>query len=345
MSFSGWIIGALAVLVAAYWTPALIKNRNEVIETPVEDRFSTDLKLVPLAKEQPGLVVRGEVGRNQPRILPHVAVCGPERRVQAVEAESIGGFSMADLQRISGEFVSSTSRQMAKLRASRAARVAKENAAGKRRFAVFAVALTLLVAFVVAATFSTFSWWFLLVPAAVMGAVLAEGRLAYRRSIEKARAETELLKQLREERRLEQSRYNRLRSSVEQRIAATAPASESVAPSASSVQESVDEEQVAAAAEPAEWTPRELPAPAYARAAKAPRRRVVVDPSVLENNGEGVASAESSEENRSETQTVSPLRPVVAKPRSLDAMTSEEAAEMAETAFDLEDILEFRRAQ
>ena len=345
MSFSGWIIGALAVLVAAYWTPALIKNRNEVIETPVEDRFSTDLKLVPLAKEQPGLVVRGEVGRNQPRILPHVAVCGPERRVQAVGAESIGGFSMADSQRISGEFVSSTSRQMAKLRASRAARVAKENAAGKRRFAIFGVALTLLVAFVVAATFSTFSWWFLLVPAAVMGAVLAEGRLAYRRSIDKARGEAELLKQLREQRRLEQSRYNRLRSSVEQRIAASAPVTESVTPSATSVSESIDEEQVEAAAEPAEWTPRELPAPAYARAAKAPRRRVVVDPSVLENNGEGTASAESTAENRSETQNASPVRPVVAKPRSLDAMTSEEAAEMAETAFDLEDILEFRRAQ
>lgn len=345
MSFAGWIIGALAVLVAAYWTPALIKNRNEVIETPVEDRFSPDLKLVPLAKEQPGLVVRGEAGRNQPRILPHVAVCGPERRVQAVEAESIGGFSMADSQRISGEFVSSTSREMAKLRASRAARIAKENAAGKRRFAIFGVALTLLVAFVVAAAFSTFSWWFLLVPAAVMGAVLAEGRFAYRRSVEKARAEAELLQQLREARKSERMRYHRLRSSVERRIAEATPVIETGTSTTSSSQDSTGEGKTEGTSELAEWTPRELPAPAYARAAKAPRRRVVVDPSVLETNGEGVASAGGMGENGSETQTVSPVRPVVAKPRSLDAMTSEEAAEMTETTFDLEDILEFRRAQ
>ncbi|MDO5034641.1 MAG: hypothetical protein Q4E01_04555 [Actinomycetaceae bacterium] len=332
MSFTGWIIVALAIVVAVYWTPALIKNRNEVIESPVEDRFSCDLKLVSLAKEQPGFTVCGESGRNQPRILPRVAVCRVEPNlgsgdVQSVEADVLGGLSMAESKRTAfAGNISETSRDMAKLRASRAARLASENAAGKRRFAFAAAALTLLVAFVVAALVSSFAWGWSLIPLAALAGTLVEGRFAYRRSVRAAGVEANQMALLRGLRRREQERYDRVRASVHERIAAVEPAT----PEVSEVVEEESSSSAESASSSGEWMPQPVPKSLFARSEERAPRRVVADPVVV------------GEEEREAPVRV---RPVVVKPMPVDALSSEEAAAEAPAAFDLENVLEFRRAQ
>lgn len=333
MSYSGWIIAALAVVVFVYWTPALIKNRKNTIEMPVEDRFSRDLKLVSVAKEQPGLVVCCEEGRSQPRILPSAAVYRVEPNLadgsRSSKTGSIGGLSMADSHRTANEgYVSSTSREMAKLRASRAARLASENAAGKRRFALAGVSLTVLVAFVIAAIASPFAWGWVAVPAVLLASILAEGRLAYHRSVTRAKAENARIMELRESRGREQERYQRLRSGIEARIEAV----ESAPEASPIVEDEVEAEQPITQVESSEpWTPSLVPQSIFSKSKQTPHRSVV---SIAEDDAEVQEPATSSH-----------VRPVAARPMPLDSLTSEEAAELAETSFDLEDVLEHRRAQ
>jgi hypothetical protein len=344
VSYTGWIIVALAIVVAVYWTPALIRNRKQVIETPVEDRFSCDLKLVSMDQEQPGLAVRGDLTRHQPRILTNCEIrrleSHPVIHVDAkIESVDGGGRSMSknkDRTAPAGG-VPSTSRELAKLRASRAARISSENAAGKRRFAIAGISLTLLVAFIVAAFFSSFAWGWALIPLAVLASTIVEGRIAYRRSVAESAREVAELRRLRNSRGREQERFDKVRAGVKKRFESTPVVEETPEDVAVETEIEVEEESVEA---PAEWTPRPLPKPLYAQSKAAPRRRVVMDPSVVEATSSAI-DVETSEED----VPAVPVRPKDAKPMPNDAMTSEEAAAEAPVAFNLEEILEQRRAQ
>ncbi len=344
MSYTGWIIVALAVVVAVYWTPALIRNRKQVIETPVEDRFSCDLKLVSMDGEQPGLAVRGESTRHQPRILTSTAIrrleSHPVIHVDAkVESVHGGGRSMSEKKdrTTPAGGVPSTSRELAKLRASRAARIASEDAAGKRRFTIAGVSLTLLVAFVVAAVFSSFAWGWALIPLAVLASTIVVGRVAYRRSVAEATHEVAELRRLRNSRGREQERFNKVRTNVKKRFESTTVVEETPEDVAVETETEVEEQTVES---PAEWTPRPLPKPLYAQNKATSRRRVILDPSVVEATSSSI-DVETSEEDAPAV----PVRPRAAKPMPNDAMSSQEAAAEAPVAFNLEEILEQRRAQ
>lgn len=323
----------MAIVLGVYLMPALIRNRKEAVETPVEDRFSCDMKLV--CYDRPGLAVRGEIGRHQPRILTNTTIqmleSHPVIHVDArTEVVEEGGRSMSSNRgqvSSAGSGVPSTSRELARLRASRAARIASEDAAGKRRVTITGVSLTLLVAFVVAAAFSPFSWGWALIPVAAIAATLGSGRLAYKRSVEASDREVEQLHRLREARGREQDRYRRVSTSSKPVVRDVEIVDEVV--------EDAAEETVAESVEaPVEWTPRPLPKPLYAQKQAAPRRRVVMDQSVVEATTSG-----------EESEVSTPVRPTAAKQMPNDAMTSQEAAEQAPVAFDIEEILEHRRAQ
>ncbi|MDO5049343.1 MAG: hypothetical protein Q4D87_05610 [Actinomycetaceae bacterium] len=233
--------------------------------------------------------------------------------------------------------VPSTSRELARLRASRAARIASENAAGKRRFAFAGVSLAVLVGFIVAAALTTFAWGWLLVPLVALVGTIAEGRVSYRRSLAAAQREATELRRLRNSRGREQERFNKVRTNVKKRIEPS--------PVVDKVHEDVPVETVAEVEEriddaPTEWTPRPLPKPLYAQKKAAPRRRVIMDPSVVE-----ATSSSIDVEGEAEIAPANPVRPTVAKPMPNDAVSSEEAAAQAPAAFNLEEILEYRRAQ
>lgn len=381
MSFAGWIIVALAVLVAVYLTPALIKKRQHIVETPIEDRFSTDLTLV--GESNCCFTVRGEPSRQQPPILRQSQAQASEpqpdfsadARIIEMPAGAQGGRNMRESREsttnVARRSVPSTSRQLAKLRAARAARIARENAAGQRRFVLAGAALSLFVAFGIAAWFSTFSPWWMLVPAVGLVAVVAAGRLAYQKSVAASEHENLMLRELRDKRRRDNPAYRTMNSGElspapstgmlsESRVEAdvdtfavdheydkvVAELSDDAAMSAQV--EFSDQEAVKAMldiqrpsldgvleedADSDSWIPREFPEPLYARVES--ERRVFAETF----DEEGSVTAED------EAEVANPVRPVAASPAPADALTSEEAAAQAPVAFNLDEILEHRRAQ
>ncbi|MDO5720484.1 MAG: hypothetical protein Q4P05_07075 [Actinomycetaceae bacterium] len=381
MSFAGWIIVALAVLIAVYLTPALIKKRQHIVETPIEDRFSTDLTLI--GESNGCFAVRGEPTRQQPPILRQSQAQASEpqpdlsahARVIDMPAVAQGGRKMRESREnttnIARRGVPSTSRQLAKLRAARAARIARENAAGQRRFVLAGLALTLFVAFGVAAWFSTFSPWWMILPAVGLVAVIASGRVAYQKSVAASEHENLMLRELREKRRRDIPAYRSERpAALSTEVATRAPSESDIAQltdlpdeqveceeMATEISEEVgiptevgisDQEAVRAmldiqrpsldgvleeSDEADAWIPRELPEPLYTRVES--ERRVFAD----------TFDDESSDAEQIEVEVSTPVRPVAASPAPADALTSEEAAAQAPVAFNLDEILEHRRAQ
>lgn len=342
MSFAGWIIVALAVLVAVYLTPALITKRQRLVETPVEDRFSDRITIVK--PTNCGLSVRGEPQRQQPAILRQLTEQPREPRpVIRVDARDIeievakeGGRDMRDnteeTRSVIRRGVPSTSRQLAKLRAARAARIARENAAGQRRFVLAGVSLTLLVAFGIATWFSALSPWWLLAPVALMAGVIASGRIAYQRSVAAAEHETLMLRKLRGEKGREIPQFRPLSAAETEVVAPSVESDESEA-----LEETVDEVAPIdeATEEPAasEWTPQPIPQPLYATDATI-RRTVAEEPEEAEDEADEISA-----------EIWNPVRPVAPSATPADAVSSEEAASQAPVAFNLEEILDHRRAQ
>lgn len=342
MSFAGWIIVALAVLVAVYLTPALITKRQRLVETPVEDRFSDRITIVKPANC--GLSVRGEPQRQQPAILRQLTEQPREPRpVIRVDARDIeievakeGGRDMRDnteeTRSVIRRGVPSTSRQLAKLRAARAARIARENAAGQRRFVLAGISLTLLVAFGIAAWFSALSPWWLLAPVALMSGVIASGRIAYQRSVAAAEYETLMLRKLRGEKVREVPQFRPLPSTETEAIEPSVEINEAeVAEDASHEVSPIDEATEEAAT--SEWTPQPIPQPLYATDATI-RRTVAEDPEEAEDEVDEISA-----------EIWNPVRPVAPSATPADAVSSEEAASQAPVAFNLEEILDHRRAQ
>ncbi|MDO5721788.1 MAG: hypothetical protein Q4P06_04505 [Actinomycetaceae bacterium] len=341
MSYTGWVLVLLAALVVGYLTPNLIRYRQQVAQLPVEDRFSTSAQMVSVTET--GRAVRAEPQRKQPQIL----ACKPELErentgpIESIEYAEGETRMSADQDRRYADAVPSASREMARLRARRAARIAAENAAGKRRFALSVVAFAALVTVATIAFIGIFSWAWTLIPASLLAAVLVNGRLAYRRSVAASVAETEELKQLRAHRRNTSLRYQRVQRALAGHVETTQRKAEPVegAPveredepqivARSSANDAVDATEAAVATG---WTLREMPPPTYAKSARLGRRQV---------SAEAVASVQSEEE----PVVASPVRPTTAKAGGEQGQSSAQAAAEAPVAFDLEDVLQLRRAQ
>ena len=342
MSYAGWVLVLLAAVIVGYLTPMLIRRRQSLLQTPVEDRFSTGSHIVDMDHSQRR--VRAEQERKQPQLLAHTRVVDqPALRVVADCGNYLEGESEMSARNQSSrpDAIPSASREMARLRAQRAARIAREDAAGKRRFAVVAASLTAFVALAVMAFQVSLSPWWLLVPTAVAALVVVDGRLAYRRSVAAAEAESEQLQLLRAHRQSVTERRTRVRTALKLSTRAELEKQrQEVAPQVAETQpeegngqaQPNDEVDATEAAIATGWTARELPPPTYATAPRLPRREV---------------SAEALEEASGEVQSTvaSPRRPVSARPTVFNGQSTQEVKDSLAVAFDLEDVLELRRAQ
>lgn len=340
MSYTGWVLVLLATVIAGYLTPMLIRRRQSYLQTPVEDRFSPGSQVIEMGSSPRR--VRAERGRRQPQLLAHRRIVHTtSAAVIEVRDSDFEGESEMSARNLgsASDAVPSASREMARLRARRAARMAREDAAGKRRFAVVVLSLTTFVALAVMAFQVSLSPWWLLAPTAVAAAVVVDGRLAYRRSMAAAQAESEQLQVLREQRQSVSARRARVHSALQM----PAPQLRSEARVDSEAQEAVTEPvtvveganaQVDAteAAIATGWTARELPPPTYATAAPLGRREV---------SAEALASLTAG----GAVEASSPARPVKARSVLSQAQSTQEVEDSLPVAFDLEDVLELRRAQ
>ena len=231
-------------------------------------------------------------------------------------------------------------REIAKLRARRAARLAAESAAGRRRMVVTGVCALATVTLGIVIAAASLAWAWLAIPTAVLVASLAASRVAALRSQRASERELELLTKLRGD----------VRGAG--RATAAAPAAEHQAPSSSSSSDEVLEaveasepqigsvpslvfnvevpEVVEVADTPARaWTVAPIPAPTYASRERVRGRIVHADTDLR-----GIPRI---------TAAV-PARPIAQTAQVGARSTAEVVADQA-VALDLDAVLDARRAQ
>ena len=169
------------VLVAA--VPALVARRSAITQSRELDRFSPGLRMI-----------RAPEDKNEPRGRATGPLLAPSKETgRGGGTMERTGAAPRSTERVSPRAV----RDIARLRAKRAARLASEAAASKRRMAasaVFALATVLLGVGVWAAGLA---WAWAAIPGVALAASLGASRFAAVRSQREGEREVELLRELR----------------------------------------------------------------------------------------------------------------------------------------------------
>ena len=228
-------------------------------------------------------------------------------------------------------------REIAKLRARRAARLAAESAAGRRRMVVTGVCAlaTVVLGIVIAAT--SIAWVWIAIPAAALVASLATSRVAAVRSQRASERELELLTKLRGDVRgagrptAAAPANTQASSSTSEEVSEVVEATEPQTGSVPSLVFNVEVPEVVEVADtPARaWTVAPIPAPTYASRERVRGRIVHADTDLR-----GIPRI---------TAAV-PARPIAQTAQVGARSTAEVVADQA-VALDLDAVLDARRAQ
>lgn len=332
---------ALVLIVLGYLVPHLVRDREVLVESRVEDRFSANLRLIDPAAARPSV----HAGSN--RVLVHPSPTA-QRRTEA----------LAMIRPTAPVAQRANARQLATARAKRAAEISRRSAAGRRRTLVVVLLAGLAVGVWAAVITGPVAWGWGLPPTALLGGT---GYLAIRMFLgdraanDKARSEMARLDQ-------------RLRLFRTEEAAAPAPARrtpsfEEIVSGGGAHAEPVeladekpsharpgvlpDWDVTEVEAEPLEggrivgahrapvepvitgdtWTPVPVPAPTYTMKTEVPRRTISpYDDEVWAEDSDAADQV--------------PARPSRSAPPFLDADAVEEEAQ----TFDLNDVLARRRA-
>lgn len=226
-------------------------------------------------------------------------------------------------------------REIAKLRARRAARLAAESAAGRRRMVVTGVCALATVALGIVVAATSIAWAWIAIPAAALVASLATSRVAAVRSQRASERELELLTKLRGDVRgagrataaapAEQAPV------AEETVEAAVEASEPQTGSVPSLVFNVEVPEVVEVADtPARaWTVAPIPAPTYASRERVRGRIVHADTDLR-----GIPRIAAAV----------PARPIAQTAQVGARSTAEVVADQA-VALDLDAVLDARRAQ
>ena len=226
-------------------------------------------------------------------------------------------------------------REIAKLRARRAARLAAESAAGRRRMVVTGVCALATVALGIVIAAASIAWAWIVIPAAALVASLATSRVAAVRSQRASERELELLTKLRGDVRgagrataaapAEQAPV------AEETVEAAVEASEPQTGSVPSLVFNVEVPEVVEVADtPARaWTVAPIPAPTYASRERVRGRIVHADTDLR-----GIPRIAAAV----------PARPIAQTTQVGTRSTAEVVADQA-VALDLDAVLDARRAQ
>lgn len=226
-------------------------------------------------------------------------------------------------------------REIAKLRARRAARLAAESAAGRRRMVVTGVCALATVALGIVIAATSIAWAWIAIPAAALVASLATSRVAAVRSQRASERELELLTKLRDDVRgagrataaapAEQAPV------AEETVEAAVEASEPQTGSVPSLVFNVEVPEVVEVADtPARaWTVAPIPAPTYASRERVRGRIVHADTDLR-----GIPRIAAAV----------PARPI-AQTAQVGARSTAEVVADQVVALDLDAVLDARRAQ
>ena len=228
-------------------------------------------------------------------------------------------------------------REIAKLRARRAARLAAESAAGRRRMVVTGVCALATVALGIVVAAASLSWAWIVIPAAALVASLATSRVAAVRSQRASERELELLTKLRGDVRgagratAAAPAKPQVVSSSSEEVSEAVEASETQTGSVPSLVFNVEVPEVVEVADtPARaWTVAPIPAPTYASRDRIRGRIVHADTDLR-----GIPRITAA----------IPARPI-AQTAQVGARSTEEVVADQAVALDLDAVLDARRAQ
>ena len=228
-------------------------------------------------------------------------------------------------------------REIAKLRARRAARLAAESAAGRRRMVVTGVCALATVALGIVVVAASLAWAWIAIPAAALVASLATSRVAAVRSQRASERELELLTKLRGDVRgagratAAAPAKPQVVSSSSEEVSEAVEASETQTGSVPSLVFNVEVPEVVEVADtPARaWTVAPIPAPTYASRERVRRRIVHADTDLR-----GIPRIAAAV----------PARPI-AQTAQVGARSTEEVVADQVVALDLDAVLDARRAQ
>ena len=227
-------------------------------------------------------------------------------------------------------------REIAKLRARRAARLAAESAAGRRRMVVTGVCALATVALGIVIAATSIAWAWIAIPAAALVASLATSRVAAVRSQRASERELELLTKLRGDvrgagRATAAAPAETQASVAEEAVEAAVEVSEPQTGSVPSLVFNVEVPEVVEVADtPARaWTVAPIPAPTYASRERVRGRIVHADTDLR-----GIPRIAAAV----------PARPIAQTAQVGARSTAEVVADQA-VALDLDAVLDARRAQ
>ena len=228
-------------------------------------------------------------------------------------------------------------REIAKLRARRAARLAAESAAGRRRMVVTGVCVLATVALGIVIAATSVAWAWIAIPAAALVASLATSRVAAVRSQRASERELELLTKLRGDVRgagratAAAPAEPQVPSSTSEEVSEVVEASEPETGSVPSLVFNVEVPEVVEVADtPARaWTVAPIPAPTYASRERVRGRIVHADTDLR-----GIPRIAAAV----------PARPIAQTAQVGARSTAEVVADQA-VALDLDAVLDARRAQ
>ena len=226
-------------------------------------------------------------------------------------------------------------REIAKLRARRAARLAAESAAGRRRMVITGVCALATVALGIVIAATSIAWAWIAIPAAALVASLATSRVAAVRSQRASERELELLTKLRGDvrgaGRATAAAPTEQAPVAEETVEAAVEASEPQTGSVPSLVFNVEVPEVVEVADtPARaWTVAPIPAPTYASRERVRGRIVHADTDLR-----GIPRIAAAV----------PARPIAQTAQVGARSTAEVVADQA-VALDLDAVLDARRAQ
>ena len=316
MEIGGLVI--VAVFVALFATvPSLVARRRAIVQSREIDRFSPKLRIIHTNKTE-----LDTCDHASGTILARGALTCGGRMHQGTTGRSRNNQAARDI---------------AKLRARRAARLAAESAAGRRRMVITGVCALATVALGIVIAATSIAWAWIAIPAAALVASLAASRVAAVRSQQASERELELLTKLRGD----------VRGAG--RPTAAVPVESPASPSENVVEVKADEvvepqtgsvpslvfnvdvpEVVEVADTPARaWTVVPVPAPTYASRERVRGRIVHADTDLRGIPRIGAAV---------------PARPIAQTAQVGARSTAEVVADQA-VALDLDAVLDARRAQ
>lgn len=248
------MVVALGLVLLGYLVPHLVRSREELAQSRVDDRFSATLRVVATTGS-PRRVRGGQYHETATRPYLH----GPRRGTEAREVER---------PTTRAERNALEARRMAAQRAARAARISRRRAAARRRLVLTVVLLGLSLVGWLTAAATTVTVIAGILPTLLLAGVLVTGRQAARSAERNNAADRVAMTGLALHAPV------RARAEHEQSV-------ETEAPPAVAAEPVVEQPAAPQPASTSPWTPQPVPQPTYQLKATAPRRDVRVSPEIL----------------------------------------------------------------